>query len=335
MSKELNRILDTLDKEFGKKNVWSKGPRYEEAKGIPTGCEEFDLATGIGGWPTNRISEICAPPSSGKTSWVLYIARKWKETFKEDSRPIFILDLERSISSSLLTGLGHDPDDIYFSYPDSSEEALNTLLRVVETGSAGFVIIDAVDGLVPEKILNGDIGDATMGLLAKQLAETLRRLSKAVVEKNVTVVFLNHLKQSLSPYAPPKTTPGGVGIPYYSSFRVELGRAKESTEVEGSFVLRPKIIKNKCAAPNVVDCEFNFMYGKGPDPIMNLIGICKKLGILKFQGSSVKVRLDPAADLESYLSGGKKALYEKLSADASEANRFRELTKIWPVPEAD
>lgn len=323
LTQELEGIVKQLKKKFSNNDLISVGPRYEKATGIPTGCYEFDALTQIGGIPRGRITEIMGPPSSGKTSLSIYLFKSYGEYFPDDKRPKVIIDMERSIDTGLIHTMGLPLDSILFAYPRTAEEALETWLELSNTGQVSMILIDSVDAMVPEKILNGELESADVGTFGKLMSKAMRQGSKTGIDFNTTSILINQQRDSLKLYGAPKTTPGGNALPYYASLRIETMTQKPSETVDGAMTMRLKIIKNKCGPPHPEPIQFDFLYGRGPDPISDLINYGKSKGILSI-GSVARVKWPSDEDYTTLCKGGAAGLVELLNTNPDILKRLKE-----------
>lgn len=323
LTTELEGIVKQLKKKFSNNNLISMGPRYEKAFGIPTGCFELDAKTQIGGIPRGRIIEIMGPASSGKTSLSLYLIKSLREQFPEDKRPQVIIDMERSIDTGIIHSMGLPIDEIIFVYPRTAEEALESWLELSESGQISFILIDSVDAMVPEKILNGEFEDADMGTFGKLMSKAMRQGSKSGIDYNTTTIFINQQRDSLKMFGAAKTTPGGNALPYYASMRLETMSQKASSTVENAMTMRIKIIKNKCGPPCVEPIEFDFLYGKGPDPIADLVNYGKSKGVLSLS-SVARIKWPGTEEFETLCKGGGPGLIELLREDPELHKKVKE-----------
>ena len=300
---ELDLVLSGLSKQFGK-DIAHIGPKYESALPVSSTSMTFDASTGIGGIPKGRITEFAGPPSCGKTSLSLRIMSNYKQQYPADTRPMAIIDMERSISEELMEGLGLNPGEILFLYPDTAEEALESARVLNTTGAVSFILLDSVDAMQSENYLKKNIGDADMQGIAKLMGQALRQISKSCVEKDVTNLWINQLRDSLNMFDPKPTTSGGKALGYYASLRVQAMKQKESPNMSNAFLMRTKIVKNKCGPPREKDVEFDFIYARGPEPYFDLLGYAKSIGIIRLAGSAVKLKL-PGQDETSLCNGGR------------------------------
>lgn len=282
----LDAIFAALESDFGKTFV-HKGPKYEAAVPITTGSASLDAALWIGGIPKGRIIEIYGPESSGKTSMALRIMMNYRRDFPQDKRPIVIIDVERTIMTSLITSMGGNAKEILFCYPDNAEEALETWRRLNGSGQVSFCLIDSIDGLQSSVVLKKQIGEGEMAGIAKMVGVAVREVSKTAMENQTTNILINQLRDSLNPYGPKTTTPGGKAIRFYASTRIETMTQKESVNVKDAFLMRARVVKNKCGPPNPEEVEIDFLYGIGPDPYTDLFSFAKRVGAIRSASSAV------------------------------------------------
>ena len=319
---ELDLVLNALHKDFGKE-IASVGPKYDQALPITTGSAQLDYELAIGGIPRGRVTEIFGPESSGKTSLSLKIMANYEEQYPEDERPLVILDMERSITPDLLKGVGLNPDKIIFIYPDTAEECLETAVRLNASGSVSRILIDSVDALQSANYLKKTIGDADMQGIAKLMGQALRQIAKTSIDKQVTNIFINQIRDSMNMYGPKSTTPGGKALKFYASCRLQTMTQKESPNMPNAFLMRVKVVKNKCGPPQTKEVSFDFIYGKGPDPYFDLKELGKRIGILRFAGSAVFFTESPTAEEEKVASGGQVALIQLMKDDRTWYDRIR------------
>lgn len=318
---ELAMIVNGWKKEYGEGFV-SIGPKYEKAKPISTGSTQLDAAIGVGGLPRGRIIEISGPESSGKTSFCLYVMAHYAEQYPEDKRPLAVIDMERTIETSLMKSLGLDPEEVLFVYPENAEHALQALVDLCASGAVSVILLDSIDALQSEEFLAKKIGAADMKGIAKLVGQTMRQISKTTIAKDTTVLLINQERDSMDMYGPKKTTPGGNAIKYYSSVRISTMQQKESPNLPGAFLMRVKLKKNKCGPPRTQEIEVDFVYAKGPDPYFGLIQLAKEYGLMRFAGSSVKYKLTAEGEEFDLCKGGKDGARDFLRANP---DKFQEL----------
>jgi len=282
--KALDLALGQIDRQFGKGSVMRLGEKADAAIDvIPTGSFSLDVALGVGGVPRGRIIEIYGPESSGKTTLALHIIA---EAQMLGGIAAFI-DAEHAMDASYSKALGVNTDDLLVSQPDTGEQALEITETLVRSGALDVVVIDSVAALVPRAEIEGEMGDAQMGLQARLMSQALRKLTGAISKSNTCVVFINQIREKIGVmFGNPETTTGGRALKFYSSVRLEIRKVqpiKEGADIIGSRT-KVKVVKNKVAPP-FKETEFDIIYGLGVSKIGELIDLGADLGVLDKSGT--------------------------------------------------
>ncbi len=280
----LDKALNDIVKRYGEGSIMRMGEaKHLNVEAIPTGSLSLDIALGVGGIPKARITEIFGPESSGKTTLCLHLVA---EIQKMGGMAAYV-DMEHALDPIYASHLGVDIDNLLISQPDTGEQALEIAETLVRSGAVDLVVVDSVAALVPRNEIEGDMGDATMGMQARLMSQALRKLSGAINQTKTAVVFTNQLRQKIGVmFGNPETTTGGMALKFYASVRLDIRRIqsiKVGSEIIGNRV-RVRVVKNKVAPPFKV-AEFDVMYNEGISTAGDILDLGTQLEIITKRGA--------------------------------------------------
>jgi len=283
--KALELAISQIERRFGKGSVMKLGEvaASSQVEAIPTGSLALDLALGTGGIPRGRITEIFGPEASGKTTLGQHVIA---EAQKRGGMAAYI-DVEHALDPTYAASCGVNVDELLISQPDTGEEALEIAEALVRSGAIDVIVIDSVAALVPRAEIEGEMGDAHVGLQARLMSQALRKLAAAIGRSGTAVIFINQLREKVGIiFGNPEVTPGGRALKFYSSVRIDLRRAetiKQGDRAVGSHI-KAKVVKNKVAPP-FRSAEFDIMFDHGISREGNFIDVGVELGVVKKAGA--------------------------------------------------
>jgi recombination protein RecA len=279
------QAIEQIRSKFGEGSIMRFGDiQKTNVDAIPTGCLSLDMAFGIGGVPRGRIIEIYGPESSGKTTLAQHIVA---EVQKIGGIAAFV-DAEHALDPDYAAKIGVNVKEMLLSQPDSGEQALDIVETLVRSNAVDVIVVDSVAALVPQKEIEGDMGDQHMGLQARLMSQALRKLTASISKTKTVVIFINQIRNKIGVFfGNPETTSGGNALKFYCSVRAEIRRAaqiKQGDKIIGNRV-KVKIVKNKVAAP-FKTCEFDIMYNQGISLAGDLVDLGVEYEVIKKNGNS-------------------------------------------------
>jgi recombination protein RecA len=284
-SKAIDAALSQIEKQFGKGTIMKLGQKGAAVavESIPTGSISFDLALGIGGFPRGRVIEIYGPEATGKTTLALHVVA---EAQKRGGQAAFI-DAEHALSPAYAARIGIDIDNLLISQPDFGEQALEIAEVLVRSGAVDVIVVDSVAALVPKAELEGEMGDAHMGLQARLMSQALRKLTAIVARSKTCFIFINQIREKIGVFiGNPETTTGGRALKFYASLRIDVRKLsvlKDGESVVGTRA-KVKIVKNKMAPP-FREAQFDIIFGEGISREGDLVDVGFDTGLLEKTGT--------------------------------------------------
>jgi recombination protein RecA len=322
----LEMALRQIEKQFGKGSIMKLGESAQNMVEVSSsGCLSLDIALGIGGFPKGRIIEIYGPESSGKTTVALHAIA---EVQKNGGQAAFI-DAEHALDPVYAKNLGVNIDELLLSQPDTGEQALEIAEALVRSGAVDIIVVDSVAALVPKAEIEGDMGDAHVGLQARLMSQALRKLSGAISKSKTIAIFINQLREKVGiMFGNPEVTPGGRALKFYSSVRLEVRRVetiKQGNDMVGNRT-RIKVVKNKVAPP-FKQADIDIMYGEGISREGSIVDLATELDIINKSGAWYSFENER---LGQGRENAKQHLKDQPKIAAAIEKRVREMCQIQP-----
>jgi recombination protein RecA len=312
------------------------GKQAEDIDVIPTGSLSLDLALGVGGLPRGRVIEIFGPESSGKTTLTLHAIA---EAQKLGGTCAFI-DAEHALDPQYARRLGVKLEELFVSQPDNGEQALEIADQLTRSGGVDLIVVDSVAALTPKAEIEGDMGDAHMGLQARLMSQALRKLTAVTYKQHTTIIFINQLRQKIGVvFGNPETTTGGNALKFYASVRLDIrktGALKKDDEATGTHV-RVKVVKNKCAPP-FRQAEFDVLFGTGINVMGEVIDLGTTHGLIEKSGAWFMLdgeRIGQGRDNACTFLAENPEIVESLRERLLSAMRTAEPPVVMPVEQAE
>ncbi|MDR0983519.1 MAG: recombinase RecA [Ruminococcus sp.] len=336
--KAVDAAIAMLDKQYGAGTVMRLGQsKTLDIDCIPTGSMTLDLALGIGGMPRGRITEIFGPESGGKTTVSLHVVA---EAQKLGGTAAFI-DVEHALDPIYARSLGVDTENLLVSQPDSGEQALEITEALIRSGAVDIIVLDSVAAMVTKAEIDGLMGDAHVGQLARLMSGAMRKLTSVISRTNCVAIFINQVREKIGiSYGSPETTPGGRALKFYASTRIEVRKGEtlkdNKNEAYGNRT-KCKVVKNKVAPP-FKECEFDMIYGKGISRTGEVLDLAVQLDVVKKSGSWFSYgseKLGQGRDAVKTLLENDKDLSSKIEEQVMDKLKKGETVKITKEKKSD